>query len=104
MVALCDKRETVRRDRIRAPAIEPAVKQESSEPEPFPLLLNPNQCPDCIGDARLSRHERAFMFCRPTVRNDHFDDQHLEQREKTLHRGDPIRCEHPACKAESSST
>lgn len=83
MVALCDKRETVRRDRIWArPQIEPAIKQESPEPKPFPLLLNPNQCPDCIGDMRLSHEERAFKFCRLIVRNNHFDDLYLDQREK----------------------
>ncbi|KAJ4307540.1 hypothetical protein N0V84_012658 [Fusarium piperis] len=63
MVALCDKRETIRRDRIRARRqIEPAIKQESPEPEPFPLLLNPNQCPDCVGDMRLLHEERTFEF------------------------------------------
>ncbi|KAK1498340.1 FluG domain-containing protein [Colletotrichum abscissum] len=87
MVTLCDKRETVRRDRIRT----------HPQPKPFPLLLDPNQCPDCVGDCRLSLAERAFKYCRPAVRNDHFDDQHLVERERTVQRGNLIRCNHPQC-------
>jgi hypothetical protein len=34
----------------------------------------------------------------PTVRNDYFDDQHLEERERAVRRGDGIRCLHPGCK------
>ena len=99
MVALCDKRETVRRNCIRKRTeIEPAIKQESPKPEPFPLLLGLTQCPDSIGDENLSQEERTFNYCRATVRNDHFDDQHLEQRERAARRGDGMRCLHPRCK------
>ncbi|KAL8310445.1 hypothetical protein RB597_010330 [Gaeumannomyces tritici] len=102
MVSLCNKRETRRRDHIRQRRqIEPPIKQKSPdlspEPDSFPLLMDPNQCPDCIGDGRLSTEERTFTFSRPTIRNDHFDDQHLEAREFAQRRGDPIRCEHPKC-------
>ncbi|EJT69048.1 hypothetical protein GGTG_13445 [Gaeumannomyces tritici R3-111a-1] len=102
MVSLCNKRETRRRDHIRQrKQIEPPIKQKSPdlspEPDSFPLLMDPNQCPDCIGDGRLSTEERTFTFSRPTIRNDHFDDQHLEAREFAQRRGDPIRCEHPKC-------
>ncbi|EXL40377.1 hypothetical protein FOCG_17143 [Fusarium oxysporum f. sp. radicis-lycopersici 26381] len=101
MVSLCDKRETVKRHRvqqnIRAQA-QPHIKTEpseaGSEPEPsldqFPLLMQPGQCPDCIGDERLSLEERAFSYCRPTVRNDHFDDQHLTDRERALQCGEKM--------------
>ncbi|KAL8310634.1 hypothetical protein RB597_010464 [Gaeumannomyces tritici] len=103
MVSLCNKRETRRRDHIRQRRqIEPPIKQKSPDlsPEPdfFPLLMDPNQCPDCIGDGRLSTAERTFMFCRPTVRNDHFDDQHLEARKFAQGSGHPISCKHPKCK------
>ncbi|KAK2777398.1 FluG domain-containing protein [Colletotrichum kahawae] len=97
MVTLCDKRETVRRDRIRThPQPKPTI-EETPQPKPFPLLLDPNQCPDCVGDCRLSLEERTFRYCRPTVRNDHFDDQHLVERERAVQRGNLIRCNHPQC-------
>ncbi|KAL8398621.1 hypothetical protein RB596_005954 [Gaeumannomyces avenae] len=102
MVSLCNKRETRRRAHTRQRRqIESPIKQESPDPEPepdpFPLLMDPSQCPDCIGDGRLSTEERTFKFCRPAIRNDHFDDQHLEARKLAQGRGDPIRCEHPKC-------
>ena len=110
MVALCGKRETVKRNRIqRTFQTALSVKEESplpvaDEPVPdpapdsFPLLLNPKQCPDCIGDERLTLEERTFQYCRPTVRNDHFDDRHLEEREHAELHGEPIRCYHPECR------
>ncbi|EJT68932.1 hypothetical protein GGTG_13521 [Gaeumannomyces tritici R3-111a-1] len=39
--------------------------------------MDPSQCPDCIGDGRLSAEERMIKSRRPAIRNDHFDDQHL---------------------------
>ncbi|KAK2477167.1 hypothetical protein H9L39_12391 [Fusarium oxysporum f. sp. albedinis] len=107
MVALCDKRETVKRHRVQQNArAQPHIKTEpseaGSEPEPslnqFPLLMQAGQCPDCIGDERLSLEERTFTYCRPTVRNDHFDDQHLVERERALQRGERMVCTHPACR------
>ncbi|KFA50735.1 hypothetical protein S40293_10099 [Stachybotrys chartarum IBT 40293] len=89
MVTLCDKRETVKRDRIQrqvtgsAPIkIEPAEPDKGLGSDLFPLLMQGTQCPDCIGDERLSPQERAFLYCRPTVMNDHFDNQHLLGREQ----------------------
>ncbi|KAM6516642.1 hypothetical protein FALCPG4_014820 [Fusarium falciforme] len=107
MVALCDKRETAKRDRIQPRAkaclsikTEPLEIEHKTLPSPdrFPLLLHAAQCPDCIGDERLSREERTFTYCRPTVMNDHFDDQHLIRREQAERRGEKIRCEHPKCR------
>ncbi|KAM5353462.1 hypothetical protein ACJ41O_000112 [Fusarium nematophilum] len=107
MVALCDKRETVKRDRIQQRAkaclaikTGPLEMEHKPLPSPdrFPLLLHAAQCPDCIGDERLSREERAFTYCRPTVMNDHFDDQHLTRREQAEQSGERIRCEHPKCR------
>ncbi|KAH7124543.1 FluG domain-containing protein [Dactylonectria macrodidyma] len=107
MVALCDKRETVKRDRIRLRTkANPPVKSESPEPEakfepnpdPFPLLMQATQCPDCVGNTRLTLEERAFTYCRPTVMNDHFDDQHLARRKQAEQSGETIRYEHPKCK------
>lgn len=118
-VALCGKKEScqVRKrgtgNRGRAqctsrPALPllPPVKEESPvqvpvpepSPDPFPLLMDPNQCPDCIGDERMILQERTFRYCRPTVRNDHFDDAHLKDRERTERCGEPIRCHHPKCR------
>lgn len=104
MVALCDKRETVKRDRTRhkITASKP-MKTQLAEIgtglglDPFPLLMHGAQCPDCIGDERLSLQERSFMYCRPTVMNDHFDRQHLIGRELAEKNGEKIRCEHPKC-------
>ncbi|TVY63532.1 hypothetical protein Focb16_v014233 [Fusarium oxysporum f. sp. cubense] len=107
MVALCDKRETVKRHRVQQNArAQPHIKTEpseaGSEPEPslnqFPLLMQAGQCPDCIGDERLSLEEHTFTYCRLTVRNDHFDDQHLVERERALQRGERMVCIHPACR------
>ncbi|GKT43643.1 uncharacterized protein ColSpa_03824 [Colletotrichum spaethianum] len=97
MVILFDKRETVRRDRIRADYQPQPHIERQPQPKPFPLILDPNQCPDCVGDERLNMEERTFKYCRPTVRNDHFDDQHLGQRERAVLHGDVIRCNHPQC-------
>ncbi|GKT96945.1 fluG domain-containing protein [Colletotrichum tofieldiae] len=98
MVTLCNKRETVRKDRIRThPRPKQLIEDKTPQPKPFPLLLDPNQCPVCVGDERLPLEERTFKYCRPTVRNDHFDDQHLVERERAVQRGDLIRCSHPQC-------
>ncbi|RKL20511.1 hypothetical protein BFJ72_g15059 [Fusarium proliferatum] len=112
MVALCDKRETVKRHRVQQnvrtqaqPHIKTEPSEADSEPEhnlnQFPILMQPGQCPDCIGDERLSLEERAFSYCRPTVRNDHFDDQHLIDRERALQRGEKMVCTHPACRSQN---
>lgn len=106
MVALCDKRETVRRKHIQQRAITaPPIKGESPKvelerylsPDSFPLLMKATQCPDCFGDERLSLQER---YCCTTVRNDHFDNCHLPERERVEHHGEPISCEHPRCRDE----
>ncbi|GKU11529.1 unnamed protein product [Fusarium langsethiae] len=110
MVALCDKRETIKRHRVQQnartpPHIKTEPSEAGSEPEPslnqFPLLMQAGQCPDCIGDERLSLEERTFTYCRPTVRNDHFDDQHLVERERALQRGERMVCTHPACRVQN---
>lgn len=105
MVALCDKRETVRRDRTQHKITASAtIETQLGEldmglvVDPFPLLMHGAQCPDCIGDERLSLQERSFMYCRSTVMNDHFDRQHLIGREQAEQNGEKIRCEHPKCR------
>ena len=107
MVSLCDKKETARSSQrrpeqeeevfIKGESVEPDVNSDSVEADPFPLLLNPTQCPDCIGDGRLSVEERTFRWCRPTVRNDHFDDRHLPEREAVKKSGGSILCRHAKC-------
>ncbi|KAH7265750.1 FluG domain-containing protein [Fusarium solani] len=93
MAALCRKRETVKRSRNtkRRPALIDSLCS-------FTLPIHAAQCPDCIGDERLSREERTFTYCRPTVMNDHFDDQHLVRREQAERSGEKICCEHPKCR------
>lgn len=111
MVALCDKRDTGRVNEAR-PHLqsEQPMKEESPDIDPdpkvaepqagdaFPLLMNANQCPDCIGDDRLTLRERTFRWCRPTVRNDHFDDRHLVARERAMGGGSKMICNHPRCR------
>jgi hypothetical protein len=109
-VALCGKKETVKRKR-NLPAAHTEgpttgfVKLEGgieagSEPasDPFPLLMDKNQCSECLGDERLTLGERTFRYCRPTKRNDHFDDQHLEAKERAEQLGHLIVCRHEKCK------
>ncbi|XP_044716549.1 FluG domain-containing protein [Hirsutella rhossiliensis] len=80
MVALCDKKETGKNSRTRLRAqVGQSIKQESPElcassepepgPDPFPLLMEATQCPDCIGDEQLPLGERTFRWCRPTERD-----------------------------------
>ncbi|KAK3177464.1 hypothetical protein K4F52_009755 [Lecanicillium sp. MT-2017a] len=109
MVALCDKKETGRANRTQRRArAEVFIKQESPEsdaspeldlgPDPFPLLMETTQCPDCIGDEQLSVEARTFKWCRPPVLNDHFDNAHLARRETAEQRGEAIWCGHPKCR------
>ncbi|KAH8719857.1 hypothetical protein HC256_000269 [Beauveria bassiana] len=111
MVALCDKKETGRTSRTQRPAtLEAFIKQQSPgsdtlsesdlEPDPFPLLMEATQCPDCIGDEQLSVEARKFKWCRPPVLNDHFDGTHLARRETAAQRGETIWCGHPKCRQE----
>ncbi|RYP03294.1 hypothetical protein DL764_005235 [Monosporascus ibericus] len=63
MVALCNKRETGKRRRLSPKLKVTPMKEESPEFEvepnvdPFPLLLDVKQCPDCFGDERLTVEE-----------------------------------------------
>ena len=59
--------------------------------------LQNTQCPDCIGDERLPLEETKFPYCRPNVRNDHWDDTHLKERELAEQQGRPQVCKHPKC-------
>ncbi|KND89228.1 hypothetical protein TOPH_06099 [Tolypocladium ophioglossoides CBS 100239] len=70
------------------------VKEESPEPEGFPLLVEKTQCPRCIGDEAMSVEERNFSYCRPAVMNDHFDREHLDTMKKTERDGFVV-CERP---------
>ena len=98
MVALCGKRETVKRNRIRRRVrADVTVKEESPGPDPFPLLMDRKQCPHCIGDETLSHEERTFKYCRPAVMYDHFDRKHAEQ----LGGVKQMSCNHPKCKEEA---
>lgn len=45
----------------------------------------------------MTLREQTFRYCRPTGRNDHFDDAYLEERERAERRGELIRCHHPKC-------
>jgi hypothetical protein len=42
--------------------------------------------------------ERTFVYCRPAVRNDHWDKEHLEGKQCAAQRGHMISCDHPKCK------
>jgi hypothetical protein len=98
MTALCWKTETVKRDYIRRRAqAEISIKEESPEPDIFPLLMERTQCPRCIGNEGQSIQERTFKYCRPAAMYDHFDREHV----KELRSAKQISCNHPKCKSES---
>ncbi|KAK0631107.1 hypothetical protein B0T17DRAFT_590377 [Bombardia bombarda] len=110
-VALCGKRETAKRKRPKPSAgLDPPVASKRIKlevdtdvefkptPTPFPLLIHPDQCLECISDERMSVEERAFRYCRPQKRNDHFDDNHLEAKERAERLGQPIICNNKRCK------
>ncbi|KAL2185604.1 hypothetical protein L209DRAFT_691595, partial [Thermothelomyces heterothallicus CBS 203.75] len=80
VVALCGKRETSERNRIRrrAPA-DITVKEDSSVPDPFPLLMDRKQWPLCIGDETVSYGERTLRYCRPAVMYHHAEGTHTRQ-------------------------
>ena len=100
MVALCDKKETAKRRQIRMAAhADVPVKVESPATDKFPLLMDKEQCPRCIGDESISMEERTFRYCRPWVRDNHFDSHHLSTM-KDLEKEGLIFCDHPKCKGE----
>ncbi|KAH6981556.1 hypothetical protein BKA56DRAFT_672369 [Ilyonectria sp. MPI-CAGE-AT-0026] len=90
IVALYSKRETSKRRRIGPRVTETPIKNESpgleieSYPtDPFPLLLDVRQYPNCFGDKQLTFEECTFRYYRPRIRDDHFDNYHLPDRECT---------------------
>ncbi|KAJ0126925.1 hypothetical protein HZ326_28867 [Fusarium oxysporum f. sp. albedinis] len=92
MVALSNKRETAKRDRIqqRTKACL-SIKAEPLEIE-YKVLPSPDRFP-------LLLHAATYLYILPpTVMNDHFDDQHLIRREQAERSGKKIRCEHPKCR------
>jgi hypothetical protein len=96
MIVLCNRRETVKRNRIRRKGLAD-VKEESPGLDPCPLLMHRMQCPRCIGDERLSYEERTFKYCRPAVMYDHFDKKHAKQ----LSGAKQMLCNHPKCRGEA---
>ncbi|KAK4032863.1 hypothetical protein C8A01DRAFT_50446 [Parachaetomium inaequale] len=67
----------------------PELKEESLAPDPFPLLMQKT----------LLYETRVFLYCRPSVMNDHFDREHLEDL-KDKEQRDRIFCDYPKCKEE----
>ncbi|KAI1737848.1 FluG domain-containing protein [Xylaria scruposa] len=72
-----------------ATRVKPTLRSESEpqhepdpKPDPFPLLMQPTQCPKYIGNEAQTIHERTFRYCRSTERNDHFNDHHLQGKER----------------------
>jgi uncharacterized protein DUF3435 len=99
MVALCNKQETIKRGERPHIRQRPHVASLEIDPiDPFPLIMNKAQCPDCIGNERLSMQERTFVYCRPAVRNDHWDREHLQGKQCAAQRGHMVSCDHPKCK------
>lgn len=98
MTKLNQKRETVKRKRIPQKGHAGlAAIEELSVLDSFPLLMKNTQCPECIGDARLSYYERIFEYCRDTVMKDHFDKEHLKAKELAERDNELIPCMHPRC-------
>ncbi len=64
MVALCNKRETVKQKRVhKILEVNIFIKEEAPEPDRFPLLMRKIQCPYYIGDEAISIEERTFSYC-----------------------------------------
>jgi hypothetical protein len=96
MTALSYKREVPRRYQLQLkPRQEPFVKQESPNPQPFPLLCDKTQCPFCIGDEQKTYEERMSCFCRPSKMMDHVERIHL----KGVSAEQTISCRHPVCQS-----
>ena len=60
--------------------------------------MEPDQCPDCIGDERLTVEERSFRYCCNAVMNDYYDDNHLPEKEQAERNNEAIRCGNSDCK------
>ncbi|TVY12529.1 hypothetical protein LARI1_G009432 [Lachnellula arida] len=101
MLTLCGCREVPRRYRLRvALPIQPLVKEESPDTDPFscalPLVCNKAQCVFCLGDESKSYEERIGSFCRPAKMMDHVERVHLKGKDPDAR----IECCHPTCKSE----
>ncbi|KAH7121977.1 FluG domain-containing protein [Dactylonectria estremocensis] len=101
IIALCSKRETSKRRHIRPRVTETPIKNESPRPEiesyptdPFPLLLDVRQCPNCFRDERLTFEEHTFRYYRPRIRDDHLDNHHLPERERAFQTLKPKDLDH----------
>lgn len=98
MTALNQKREAPNRRRIQKTEHAGLVTTEKlPEPTSFPLVMKETQCPECIGDKMLSYLQRCFEFCRRPVLQDHFDNIHLEAKEKAEEAKERILCMHLRC-------
>jgi len=93
MVALCSRREVPRPKQRLPTSRQDPIKEESPDPEPFPLLCAKTQCPICIGDERMTYTRRTFCYGRPSHMMDHVERAHL----RGVSADQTISCRHPVC-------
>jgi hypothetical protein len=97
MLTLRHRREIPRRYRLRVTLPpHPLVKEETPDPEPFPLVCAKTQCPFCIGDKSKSYEERMGGFCRVSKMRDHVERVHL----RGVIPEETISCRHPVCNSQ----
>ena len=63
--------------------------------DPFPMLLDPRQCPVCIGDEGLSHQQRTYHFYNIWNMWDHAET-HFQDSPSDK----PYLCRHPKCNGE----
>ena len=108
LTALCRRREGQRRMQRRATkdderkqaskAFSPIHNTNSDEDhfvDPFPMLLDPRQCPVCIKDEGLSHWQRTYHFHNIWNMWDH-----AETHFRDFPGDKPYFCRHPKCNGE----
>lgn len=98
MTWLCHLQEVRhrRRKRMHTAAKKVEGEEEVIDPNPFPLICKPTQCPFCIGNESIAHSERTFAYSRAAKMMDHVQRSHLA----SIHPNEAIACRHPICKRE----
>lgn len=96
VVVLCHRRELQRQYQpCVTPLEELLIKEESPDPQPFPVVCRKTQCPFCIRDEAKTYKERTSSFCRPSAMMNHVERTHL----RGVSPDQNISCRHPVCKS-----
>lgn len=96
MQKLCSRREVSLRHRLRpaeSAKLPMAKGPAHTKPSPpaYPLVLEPTQCPICVGDISKTYEAPMGCFCRRSKMWDHVDRQHF----KHIDPANTTSCYHP---------